>query len=99
MHPFKERVDYLSGLEAFNIKSYAFYSQKGISSDEFENIKVVYERISKDRIEQIVPKIQENVFYFCGPLPYQSAVKQMLLDLGVKEENIRFESFGPTQEI
>lgn len=35
-------------------------------------------------------------YYFCGPFPFMVALRQLLLDRGVKEEQLHYEVFGPT---
>ncbi|WP_437223215.1 NO-inducible flavohemoprotein [Planctomicrobium sp. SH661] len=42
---------------------------------------------------------QEADFYFCGPKPFMRAVYSGLKELGVGDDRIRFEFFGPRQEI
>lgn len=37
--------------------------------------------------------------YFCGPLPFMSALKKILLSIGIKESQLHYEVFGPTSEI
>ena len=42
---------------------------------------------------------QDASFYFCGPRPFMQSVYAGLKELGVEEERISFEFFGPRQEI
>lgn len=35
-------------------------------------------------------------YYFCGPFPFMVALRKLLLDRGVKEEQLHYEVFGPT---
>ncbi|PHS68122.1 MAG: nitric oxide dioxygenase [Methylophaga sp.] len=37
--------------------------------------------------------------YFCGPVPFMSALKQCCLTLGFAEQDIHYETFGPTATI
>ena len=53
--------------------------------------------LTKQYLENIVTK--ESVCYICGPVPFLKNVVQMLTDIGVKEENIRYEFFGPAVEL
>lgn len=41
----------------------------------------------------------EVEYYFCGPKPFMKVVLNALNILGVKEENIHFEFFGPTEDL
>ncbi|GIO30677.1 flavohemoprotein [Paenibacillus albilobatus] len=38
---------------------------------------------------------QDSDFYFCGPVPFMSAVNKALKEWGVPEERIHYEFFGP----
>ncbi|GAA0116179.1 FAD-binding oxidoreductase [Clostridium senegalense] len=38
-------------------------------------------------------------FYFCGPPPFMKGIYRALKELGVKEEYINFEFFGPKQDM
>jgi len=51
--------------------------------------KVLYENYLKDH-----PAPEEIEYYLCGPPLMNSAVTDMLLDLGVERENILFDDFG-----
>lgn len=42
---------------------------------------------------------EQAAFYFCGPGPFMQTIYASLKDLGVPEDRIRFEFFGPRQEI
>lgn len=54
--------------------------------------------ISKDFLQDRTP-YQRASFYFCGPKPFMQSVYTGLKELGVGEERIAFEFFGPRQEI
>lgn len=41
----------------------------------------------------------DALFYFCGPKPFMQSVYTSLKGLGVSDDRIRFEFFGPKQEI
>ena len=36
---------------------------------------------------------KDSEFYFCGPVGFMEAIKNILLEMGIKEENIHFEFF------
>ena len=49
--------------------------------------------IAKDFLQtQIQP---QGRFYFCGPIPFMQHVRQELLDLGVSQNQMAYEIFGP----
>jgi len=54
--------------------------------------------ITREFLERQTP-YQHAEFYFCGPKPFMQAVYAGLKELGVQEERIRYEFFGPRQEI
>lgn len=45
-------------------------------------------------LRQILPQDEIDI-YFCGPTPFMRCVKQSLETLGIKQEQIHFEFFGP----
>ncbi len=50
--------------------------------------------------EFLKDKIANNtVCYVCGPVPFLKNIVQMLANIGVSKENIRYEFFGPAMEI
>lgn len=53
--------------------------------------------INKEFLADKVTK--DTVCYVCGPVPFLEAVVQILSSLGVPEENIRYEFFGPAMEL
>ena len=38
----------------------------------------------------------DTAVYFCGPKPFMSVMKQCCLTLGIDEQHIHYETFGPT---
>ncbi len=52
-------------------------------------------RLTKDFIRGAVPKIESRHIHVCGPPTMMEATKAMLADLGVPQEQIKTENFGP----
>lgn len=50
-------------------------------------------RINKEWMESHLPKDAE--FYFCGPVSFMKSIYDNLIDLGIDEDRINYESFGP----
>ena len=50
--------------------------------------------VTQDWMEENLP-IQDADFYFCGPVPFMKAINHSLKNLGVTEDRINFEFFGP----
>ncbi|WP_206881683.1 NO-inducible flavohemoprotein [Alicyclobacillus mali (ex Roth et al. 2021)] len=53
--------------------------------------------VDRDLIEQVSPA--GAVYAFCGPTPFMRTVYRSLREMGVPDERIRFEFFGPTQQL
>jgi len=54
--------------------------------------------VDTDFLREWTPYERAN-FYFCGPKPFMQAVYSGLKELGVEENRMRFEFFGPRQDI
>ncbi|KAA0547993.1 NO-inducible flavohemoprotein [Bacillus sp. BGMRC 2118] len=54
--------------------------------------------INQEWLKSIIPTVDSEV-YFCGPIPFMKSINETLLNLGVKEENIHFEFFGPKSDL
>lgn len=87
-HSFKEEVEQLAD-ENSNMKSIVFYSDIGDGTKT--DIDYIKGRINKEWMEANLGVNSE--FYFCGPVGFMEAIKNILLEMGVKEENIHFEFF------
>ncbi|MBS4175031.1 NO-inducible flavohemoprotein [Bacillus sp. FJAT-49736] len=53
--------------------------------------------ITKAFLQNIVDA--NTVCYICGPVPFLTNIVKMLQEIGVKEENIRYEFFGPAMDL
>lgn len=49
--------------------------------------------IRRDMLERHVPDIKAPIYYFAGPPAMTSAMKQMLDDMGIGEQDMRYEEF------
>src|SRR5690606_17904080 len=54
--------------------------------------------INADLIEALVPD-RDADYYFCGPKPFMVEIYHQLLGWGVPPAQVRFEFFGPRQEL
>jgi nitric oxide dioxygenase len=50
--------------------------------------------VDLDWLKTVIPNEKAD-FYFCGPTPYMKAIKKLLEIIGIPDENIHFEFFGP----
>lgn len=55
-------------------------------------------RLSKELIEQTVPDLPTRMVHLCGPPTMMDAIRAILRDLGVLEDRIRTEAFGPAEK-
>jgi ferredoxin-NADP reductase len=56
-------------------------------------------RITKKKLAQQVPELQERTVFLCGPDAFISMCKEKLLKLNVPSENLVFESFSDNSPI
>ena len=49
-------------------------------------------------IETQLP-LSNGDFYLCGPVGFMAFIKNQLLELGVKDEQIHYEVFGPHEDL
>lgn len=50
--------------------------------------------ITAEWLKEIVP-VQSAAYYFCGPVPFMKQINQALQSLGVSQNDIYYEFFGP----
>lgn len=50
-------------------------------------------RLDKEKINRLVPQVQEYEIYMCGPVPMMEAVKQCLKEMKVPHNQIHYETF------
>ncbi|WP_372654232.1 NO-inducible flavohemoprotein [Halobacteriovorax sp.] len=90
---FKSEIGHLE-LAHKNFKSTFIYEtlQRETKSNEF--LGFISEDILKDSIN-----IENSTFYICGPKNFMSAVIRILRNIGIEEESIKFEFFGPLETL
>lgn len=91
VHALRDEVEELSKLET--VKSFFFYDSP-TEEDRMNNRFDVEGYITREWLEDKV-SVDNADFYFCGPVPFMKAINRSLKDLGVKEDRIHFEFFGP----
>ncbi|WLR51443.1 NO-inducible flavohemoprotein [Bacillus tianshenii] len=92
MHALKDEVAELASKNE-NVHSYVCYEQPTEADKEACTFqKEGY--VDREWLEKLIPSKDAEV-YFCGPVPFMRAVNSALKELGMKEENIHFEFFGP----
>lgn len=53
--------------------------------------------ITRDHLQDYCPLDAE--FYYCGPMPFMQSIHRQLKTLGVNEEQLHYEVFGPGEEL
>jgi nitric oxide dioxygenase len=91
VHALKEEVAATAAKAKVN--SVVFYDQP-TEEDRQNNSFDVEGYITKEWLKENV-NLEQSDFYFCGPVPFMKAVNSALKDLGVTEDRIHFEFFGP----
>jgi nitric oxide dioxygenase len=95
VHAFREEVEALSALE--NVNSFVFYDSP-TAEDRLNNRFDVEGYVTRGWLEKNI-SVKNTDFYFCGPIPFMKAINRSLKDLGVREEQIHFEFFGPKDSL
>ncbi|MDQ1003226.1 nitric oxide dioxygenase [Neobacillus niacini] len=91
VHALREEVESLTSVE--NVNSYFFYDSP-TEEDRRNNNFDVEGYVTQDWLVKNIPTIEAD-FYFCGPVPFMKSINSSLKNLGVVEERIHFEFFGP----
>ncbi|SMQ75690.1 nitric oxide dioxygenase [Bacillus sp. OV166] len=91
VHALRDEVEEISKLE--NVHSYFFYdspTEEDCKNNRFDVEGYVTREWLKENITT-----KDADFYFCGPVPFMKAINRSLKELGVNQERIHFEFFGP----
>ncbi|WHY02925.1 NO-inducible flavohemoprotein [Neobacillus sp. DY30] len=91
VHALREEVESLTALD--NVKSYFFYDSP-TEEDRKNHSFDVEGYVTQDWLAKNIPTVDAD-FYFCGPVPFMKSINTSLRNLGVAEERIHFEFFGP----
>ncbi|MEH6994257.1 NO-inducible flavohemoprotein [Neobacillus drentensis] len=91
VHALREEVESLTSLD--NVNSFFFYDLP-TEEDRKNNNFDVEGYVTQEWLLKNIPTLEAD-FYFCGPLPFMKSINRSLKNLGVKEERIHFEFFGP----
>ncbi|MDR7077621.1 nitric oxide dioxygenase [Neobacillus niacini] len=91
VHALREEVETLTSLE--NVNSFFFYDSP-TEDDRKNNTFDVEGYVTQEWLVRNIPKFEAD-FYFCGPTPFMKSINSSLKNLGVTEDRINFEFFGP----
>ena len=91
VHALREEVETLTSLE--NVNSFFFYDSP-TEDDRKNNTFDVEGYVTQEWLVKNIPTVEAD-FYFCGPTPFMKSINSSLKNLGVTEDRINFEFFGP----
>ena len=95
VHALSDEIVVLSEFD--NINTFTFYDSP--TEEDREKERFDYEGfITKDWLKDNV-SVDDSDFYFCGPIPFMKAMNRSLKELGVTEDRIHYEFFGPKGEL
>jgi nitric oxide dioxygenase len=95
VHALREEVESLTALE--NANSFFFYDSP-TEEDRKNNAFDIEGYVTQDWLVKNIPTVDAD-FYFCGPVPFMKSINTSLKNLGVAEERIHFEFFGPKDSL
>lgn len=90
-HSFADRISQITESRP-EISSHYWYNQGSRDPQIFSGL------MNLDRISEKLP-INTGYFYICGPSGFMKFIKQQLLALGVAEDHIFYEVFGPHADL
>lgn len=96
VHALREEVENLAS-EHSNLSAYWCYSEP-TEQDRQSGAFHKEGFIDREWLESIVP-VKGSSYYFCGPVPFMSAIKRALTEWGVPEEDLHYEFFGPAASL
>lgn len=103
------RCDQLQFIECCRGDEHQIFREElaALAENSFVRVKRVFEfgpggdlsgRLTRDVLEEWITN-KSAQFYFCGPLPFMKELKGLLCSIGVKEDQLHYEVFGPTTEL
>ncbi|MBO0961156.1 NO-inducible flavohemoprotein [Neobacillus sp. MM2021_6] len=95
VHALRDEVEELAALD--HVNSFIFYDAP-TEEDRVNNRFDVEGYITRDWLKTTI-SIEAADFYFCGPVPFMKAINRSLKELGVNEDRIHFEFFGPKGDL
>jgi ferredoxin-NADP reductase len=91
----KTKEDIVFKEELENIKEEWFKKLYVLSQEKVEEEGYLHGRINREIIEKFVNtnEIKNTIFYLCGPIQMVKDMKEILINIGVDKNNIKFEIF------
>lgn len=95
VHALREEVEALASKD--NVNSFFFYDSP-TEEDRESNAFDVEGYVTQEWLVKNVLSLDAD-FYFCGPLPFMKSINTSLKNVGVNDERIHFEFFGPKDSL
>ena len=92
-HAFKQQVDDLADQHDNLSVTYCYSDPSANDSSHLTGF------IEQEMIAPLVRKPAETDFYFLGPKPFMESCHRIAKGLGIPDEHVRFEFFGPLQSL
>ncbi|SFG77762.1 NO-inducible flavohemoprotein [Neptunomonas qingdaonensis] len=93
-HAFREHINALDN-DLANLTKVVFYDDVAGATQDTDYNHEGY--MTAQLIKENCPLDAE--FYFCGPLPFMQAIHTLLRQLGVADEQLHYEIFGPSEAL
>ncbi|WP_182866861.1 NO-inducible flavohemoprotein [Stieleria mannarensis] len=96
VHAFADELGNLAEA-APNVRTHVIYDQPlpgDVEGGKCDSVGVVTTAFLRDWVP-----LTDAEFYFCGPKPFMQSIHASLQELGVDEHRVRYEFFGPKQEL
>ena len=93
VHAFRDHVDEMAE-QHDNVRPHYIYSEP-LPDDEAHGKGL----ISRETLDQLLPEDRDVDLYFLGPKPFMRSVRRIVNDLGVPRDQVRYEFFGPLEEL
>ena len=76
--------------------SASFYYESGDGCEKQESFQYAAGRINEETLQQLD---STGIYYVCGPVPFMQYVVSTLYKMGISEEQVKYEFFGPAMAI
>ena len=95
-HSFNQRVESL-GLQ-LKLEHHTWYRDIGNANDVVNTTNIHQGFMNLAALKDSLP-LTDGDYYLCGPVAFMQFAKQQLLELGVSDDRIHYEVFGPHSDL
>jgi len=89
-----EETAFLHRLESWACVNFNFKLIATVTASKDPSWPHEFGRINEEMLTKHLREIQNSVYYLCGPPPMVAAMRQLLDELGVSEDNLKTEEFA-----